>query len=68
MQIDKVDQEEDWLDEWMKSLKGSVAVDLGDQLIHTTMPMTNDYESLSKLSETEWTQIFVEHWQLIFIG
>ena len=53
MQIDKVDQEEDWLDEWMKSLKGSVAVDLGDRIpIHTTMPMTNDYgESLSKLSE-----------------
>jgi hypothetical protein len=53
IQVEKVNQEADWLDEWMRTLQGSVTVDLGDRIpIHTTMPMTNDYgESLSKLSE-----------------
>ena len=54
-QVQLVEREDDWLDEWMKTLTGNVSVDLGDRIpIHTTMPMTNDYgESLSKLSEVK---------------
>ena len=44
---------DDWLNEFLEGLHGSINVDLGDRVVvHTTMPMTNDYgEAASKISE-----------------
>ncbi len=44
---------DDWLDEFWEGVHGSIHVDLGDRVVvHTTMPMTNDYgEAASKISE-----------------
>ena len=44
---------DDWLDDWLSTVRGEIELDLGDRVaIHTTMPMTNDYGTgISKLSE-----------------
>ena len=51
--IDESASVDDWLDEWLKTVRGTIQVDLGDRVAtHTTMPMTNDYGTgISKLSE-----------------
>lgn len=51
--VQRNDAVDDWLNDWLKTVRGNLQVDLGDRVvIHTTMPMTNDYgEGVSKLSE-----------------
>ena len=51
--ISEKDVVDDWLDDWLSTVRGDIQLDLGDRVaIHTTMPMTNDYGTgISKLSE-----------------
>ena len=51
--VKQKDAVDDWLEDWLKTVRGDLQVDLGDRVvIQTTMPMTNDYgEGVSKLSE-----------------
>ena len=51
--IKENDAVDDWLDDWLSTVRGQIKLDLGDRVdTHTTMPMTNDYGTgISKLSE-----------------
>ena len=51
--VSEKDVVDDWLDNWLSTVRGDIQLDLGDRVaIHTTMPMTNDYGmGISKLSE-----------------